>query len=139
MNTRQFSALNLQRAKRWHQGDITNWSVNDWLAAMGGEAGEALNAGKKHRRILSGFQQHGNVPASLAQAEEKIMEELADVVIYADLVASRLGRDLFDAIVKKFNAVSDREGFSEKIGPPPLQSDPRPPAPPKLGYRDDWG
>ena len=107
--------VNLERALRWHPNGLDEWSVNDWLAAMGGEAGEALNAGKKHRRILSGIQQGGNVPADLDDAVEKIMQELADTVIYADLVAQRLGRSLEDAIEKKFNAISEREGFPERI------------------------
>ena len=107
--------INKQRAGRWHKGGLDEWSVNDWLAAFGGEAGEALNAGKKHRRILSGLQQHGDVPAGLDDAEERIMEELADTVIYADLCASRLGKNLGEAIIRKFNAISEREGFPERI------------------------
>ena len=108
-------AVNLPRALRWHKGGLEEWSVNDWLAAMGGEAGEALNAGKKHRRLLGGVQQHGDVPAHLKAAEDRIMEELADTVIYADLVASRLGRSLDGAIVEKFNAISVRENFPERL------------------------
>ena len=108
--------INLERAKRWHKGGLDEWSVNDWLAAFGGEAGEALNAGKKHRRILGGIQQHGNVPVSERDAAANIMEELADTVIYADLVASRLGLNLADAIIHKFNAISKREGFPERLG-----------------------
>jgi len=103
------------RANRWHRGGLIEWSVNDWLAAFGGEAGEALNAGKKHRRILGGVRQHGNTPKDLADAEEKIMEELADAVIYADLVAQRLGLSLEAAVVMKFNAISEREGFPERL------------------------
>lgn len=106
---------NRTRAARWHNGDIKEWSVNDWLCAMAGEAGEACNAGKKHRRILSSIQQHGNIPLSLEEAEEKIMEELADTVIYADLVAQRMGKSLSAAIIKKFNAISIREGFPERL------------------------
>ena len=108
--------INLERAKRWHKGGLDEWSVNDWLAAFGGEAGEALNAGKKHRRILGGIQQHGNVPVSERDAAANIMEEVADTVIYADLVASRLGLNLADAIIHKFNAISKREGFPERLG-----------------------
>ncbi|MCE9618451.1 MAG: hypothetical protein K8R92_00900 [Planctomycetes bacterium] len=108
-------SVNVERAMRWHPGGLEDWSVNDWLLAFGGEAGEALNAGKKHRRILSSIQQHGNVPAGLQDAEEKIMEELADAVIYADLCAARLGKSLGEAVVKKFNAISVREGFPERI------------------------
>jgi NTP pyrophosphatase (non-canonical NTP hydrolase) len=109
------SRVNQARAKRWHNGDLDEWSVNDWLAAFGGEAGEALNAGKKHRRILSGLQQHGNVQTTEREAAQKIMEELADAVIYADLVATRLGLNLAQAIKAKFNAISDREGFPERL------------------------
>ena len=107
--------VSLQCALRWHPDGLAEWSVNDWLCAMGGEAGEALNEGKKHRRILSGMQQAGDVPAGLKEAEARIMEELADVVIYADLVATRLGASLSDAIVAKFNAISEREGFPERL------------------------
>lgn len=116
MTFEELSYVNRKRAERWHKGGLDEWSVNDWLAAFGGEAGEALNAGKKHRRILGGLQQHGNVPTDQRDAEEKIMEELADTVIYADLVASRLGLSLSEAVVKKFNAISQREGFPERLG-----------------------
>jgi NTP pyrophosphatase (non-canonical NTP hydrolase) len=112
----QLQTTNLSRATRWHKGGLEEWSINDWLVALGGEAGEACNAGKKHRRILSGLQQHGNVPTSLTEAEDKIMEELADTVTYADLIASRMGRSLADAIIRKFNAISEREGFPERLG-----------------------
>jgi len=109
------SQANLARAKRWHNGSIEEWSLNDWLCAMGGEAGEALNAGKKHRRILSTIQQHGDIPDDLRHAEDRIMEELADVVIYADLCAQRMGKSLANAIVNKFNSISIREGFPERL------------------------
>lgn len=118
MNDLTFDTLrgiNASRSKRWHPDGLNEWSVNDWLTAFGGEAGEALNKGKKHRRILSKMRQHGNVPTSLREAEDQIMEELADAVIYADLVATRLGRKLSDAIVVKFNAISEREGFPERL------------------------
>jgi NTP pyrophosphatase (non-canonical NTP hydrolase) len=107
--------VNVSRCLRWHPMGINEWSVNDWLTAFGGEAGEALNAGKKHRRILSGMQQGGNVPVNIGDAEDKIMEELADTVIYADLVASRMGMSLAAAVARKFNAISEREGFPERL------------------------
>ncbi len=116
LNLLELRNVNITRAVRWHQGGLEEWSVNDWLAAMGGEAGEALNAGKKHRRLIGNLQQHGNVPLSLAEAEERIMEELADTVIYADLTAARLGRSLACAIIRKFKAISEREGFPERLG-----------------------
>jgi NTP pyrophosphatase (non-canonical NTP hydrolase) len=114
-----FEALreaNASRALRWHPQGIEEWSLNDWLCAMAGEAGEACNAGKKHRRILSGLRQSGNVPSDLLDAEDRIMDELADTVIYSDLCAARMGRSLADWIIRKFNAISDREGFPERLG-----------------------
>jgi NTP pyrophosphatase (non-canonical NTP hydrolase) len=111
----QLSRQSESRCRRWHPEGIEDWSVNDWLCAMGGEAGEALNAGKKHRRILGKMQQHGNVPKSLEDATDKIMEELADTVIYAQLCAARLNRKLQVAIVAKFNSISVREGFPERL------------------------
>lgn len=115
----QFAEINLQRAKRWHDGDIAMWSVSDWLMAMAGEAGEACNAGKKLRRIE---EQIANLSAEPERqlsdkdtALDKIAEELADTVIYCDLVAARISRSLVAAIQEKFNAVSKRYGFPERL------------------------
>lgn len=115
----QFAEINEQRAKRWHDGDIAMWSVSDWLMAMAGEAGEACNAGKKLRRIeesISNLSAEADRQLSTRdQALDKIAEELADTVIYCDLVAARIGRPLVDAIRKKFNEVSERYGFPERL------------------------
>lgn len=119
MNSLSFKQLrkaNLKRAKRWHPKGLNDWSVNDWLVAFGGEAGEALNAGKKYRRIVSSVQQNGNVPANVKEAKENIMKEIADTLIYADLVAARLGMSLEDAIIEKFNEISIRENMPDRLG-----------------------
>ena len=108
-------AVNVARALRWHDGGLEEWSVNDWLTAFAGEAGEACNAGKKHKRILDNIQQHGRVYESEAEAMNAIVDELADTVIYADLVAARLGFSLSEAITRKFNAISERENFPERL------------------------
>lgn len=105
---------NRKRALRWH-GSLDEWSVNDWLVAFGGEAGEALNAGKKLHRIVTNMPQQGDVPDGYDDAVDRILDELADTVIYADLVAQRCGRRLSDAIIWKFNAISEREGFDERL------------------------
>jgi len=115
MTFTELSSTNLQRTQRWHHGGLAEWSVNDWLVALGGEAGEALNEGKKLRRIECAISQHGDAPEDIRQAHERIMDEIADVVIYADLIATRLGYRLEDAIVRKFNATSVREGFPERL------------------------
>lgn len=81
---------------------VNNWSPTDWACAMAGECGEACNFIKKLRR---------GEPISPAD----IGKELADVVIYADLLAQRLGLDLGDCVRDKFNEVSDRKHCSLKL------------------------
>ena len=63
---------------------------------MGGECGECLNFIKKMRR--------GDKIDS-----KDIAFELADIIIYADLLAARLDIDLDTAIVKKFNITSKKK------------------------------
>lgn len=76
---------------------IEEWSETDWACAMAGEAGEACNLVKKRRR-------GEDVPVSI------VAKELADAVIYADLLAERMGIDLGQAVRQKFNEVSRRKG-----------------------------
>ncbi len=78
---------------------LISWSPTDWACAMAGECGEACNLVKKMRRGET-------VP------DQEIAAELADLVIYADLLAARLGINLGEAIVRKFDAVSRRRGSS---------------------------
>lgn len=74
---------------------VQDWSPTDWACAMAGECGEACNLIKKQRR--------GD-----AVDVDDIADELADLVIYTDLLAARLGIDLGAAVRRKFNAVSER-------------------------------
>jgi len=74
---------------------VHEWSPTDWATAMAGECGEACNLVKKLRRG------EDINPRDIAH-------ELADLVIYADLLAARLDIDLGAAVVEKFNIVSDR-------------------------------
>lgn len=107
-----FLEINAQRAKRWHPSGIIEWSLADWLVAVGGELGEAMNVAKKIRRIEDNIvtQDHDHGALKLAFAEE-----LADVFCYLTLVAERASVDLNAAVTAKFNLVSDRYGFPEKL------------------------
>lgn len=93
---------------------LDNWSPTDWACAMAGEAGEACNVAKKMKRLVEGSNTAKD-PQSYAEFCVLMAEELADVVIYADLLAARLGIDLGEAIVSKFNKVSDRMGSDIKL------------------------
>lgn len=84
---------------------VVAWSPTDWATAMAGEVGEACNVVKKLRRIDSS-PQIGHAPVDALVAD--LAKELADTVIYADLLAARMGIDLGESVRAKFNEVSAR-------------------------------
>jgi NTP pyrophosphatase (non-canonical NTP hydrolase) len=89
-----------------HPGkDGEDWSLNDWMTAVTGEAGELANLLKKVRR--------GDF--TLEEKRGDIADELADVAIYLDILAMRCGVDLGRAIMSKFNRTSERVGSSIRI------------------------
>lgn len=93
---------------------LETWSPTDWACALGGEVGEALNLVKKLRRLEDGDKSY-NVGVDRDVIIAGIGNELADVVIYADLLATRLGLSLGDCVRNKFNEVSDRVGSDIKL------------------------
>ncbi len=70
-----------------------------WGCCLAGEAGEACNAAKKLE---------GGGTSEREGTPEHIALELADVVIYADLMAQHYGIDLGEAVRHKFNLGSNR-------------------------------
>lgn len=86
---------NVTRCEKYIKHRLTEWTAAEWSNAMAGECGEACNLTKKLRR------------GDKIDIKD-IGKELADVVCYADLLAAKLGIDLGDAIVEKFNEVSHR-------------------------------
>jgi NTP pyrophosphatase (non-canonical NTP hydrolase) len=95
------ATTNLARCEQVFHG-IDDWSPNDWATSLAGEVGELCNKLKKRRR-----------GETIADAE--IAEELADVVLYLDLLATRIGINLESAVRNKFNAVSDRKGSDIRL------------------------
>ena len=108
-----FSKRNKARALEWHPEGLGSWSVSDWAMAMAGEAGEICNAIKKLRRHEDGI--NDSRAQSKAAHIQDIGDEIADTVIYLDLLATRLGLNLEELLIRKFNAVSEREGFDIKL------------------------
>lgn len=76
---------------------------------LAGEVGEACNVMKKIERERLG------IAGSRASLED-LAEELADVVICADLVAMGEGIDLAAAVARKFNKTSEKVGLSTRMG-----------------------
>lgn len=89
---------------------LKNWTLNDWLVAVGGELGEAMNIAKKLKRgyDLTRGQTH-------QQLKDQLADELADVVCYLDLCATSQGINLGEAVASKFNRVSARVNSPERI------------------------
>lgn len=106
MTFEHFSETNRKRClKVFHP--IDSWTVAEWGVAVAGEAGEICNAIKKLRRLEDG-NNTAKDPQTREEAVQAIADEIADTIIYADLLATRLGINLDAAIVKKFNEVSKR-------------------------------
>lgn len=106
---------NLARCERWHPGfpQDDTWNLADWSNAMCGEAGELANVVKKIRRKQTGFV--GVLDGDMQDLLQKAADEVADVYLYLNLVAVKLGVDFQRAIVKKFNEVSELQGFPERL------------------------
>jgi NTP pyrophosphatase (non-canonical NTP hydrolase) len=79
----------------------SDWSPAEWLQAVVGEVGEYANLRKKIER--------GDMTEEEGKA--KLESELADIVIYLDLLAYRLGIDLGEAIMRTWNAKSEKLGI----------------------------
>lgn len=114
----RFSEINMQRANRWHNGAIRNWTASDWAVAVGGEAGELLNAVKKFRRVedrIQGADGDTPQPQDREAAVKAIAKEIGDVFAYLDILARFFGLRTWDCVRDTFNAISVREGMPERI------------------------
>lgn len=107
------SAVNRARCARWHDPDTEPWTGADWSNAMCGEAGEAANVVKKLRRHETRTSPAGD-PGEAA-LHRALADEIADVLLYLDLLANHYGLDLEACVVPKFNRVSERQGFPERL------------------------
>lgn len=110
----ELATVNAKRCKRWHDADTEQWSGADWSNAMCGEAGEAANVVKKLRRHETGTASAIDPPE--ATLRTALGHEIADVILYAFLLADHYGIDVEQAVIEKFNAVSDRQAFPEMLG-----------------------
>ena len=71
---------------------------------LAGEAGEACNVIKKLERERLGI-------AGSRDTVEHLAEELGDVIICVDMIATTYGIDLWEAVKAKFNATSRKGGM----------------------------
>lgn len=106
----EFRAANMARCVKWHPAGIESWSPSDWLTAVTGELGELASLLKMRNRERDGLP--GN---KFSPTDKQVADEIADVLTYLDLLAAVLGVNLGQAAVEKFNEVSERVGFPDRI------------------------
>lgn len=116
LDLRRFQDVNAARGRRWHHGDLSQWSPLEWAGAMAGEAGEACNVAKKLRRLaLSLPNRESGLQQSDADAlRVKLAREVADTMIYGLLIFSLLEIDASDVIAEVFDQKSVEYGFDER-------------------------
>lgn len=119
--SRRLSFAELRDANR--KRGVKVWSLRDWALAMIGEAGEVCKVVKKLQRIdIDDPATHeSEAPYLLAD----LADELADVVIYADLLADRAGINLAAAVADKFNRDSVELALDTMLPQPAVLAVPR--------------
>jgi NTP pyrophosphatase (non-canonical NTP hydrolase) len=116
--------VNVLRCLHGFKHTLESWSVAEWTNALCGEAGEAANIAKKmirHRDQVAG---NKGADTDLSALREKLGRELADVVIYADLVAASQGLDLGECVRDTFNRKSEELGVPHRLYADPPASKP---------------
>lgn len=97
---------NSKGARAHTKDDGSDWTPAQWLQAVTGELGEYANLRKKYER--------GDI--TLAEFQKNARKELADIVCYLDILAFQLDINLGNAVVEKFNEISERVGSPVYIG-----------------------
>ena len=117
---RELRAANKARQLEW-DGDH-EFSELFFSNALGGEGGELAEVvlkliiaiGKVENIVKKRERGRLGLPGSTATMEE-LAHELCDVLMYADLLANKVGIELDVAIIDKFNYVSNKYGMKTKL------------------------
>ncbi len=123
MTLRQLRYANMHRHAEWwaKQGGGKEETLHVSLSFRGnelaGEVGEACNVIKKMEREMLGLR-------GSRATKKQLADELADVLICVDLIAMDQDIDLGDAVIRKFNATSDKYELRTKMTEPGAHSDP---------------
>lgn len=93
---------NVKRCINSFKHSLDDWSEMEWGCAAAGEMGELCNLLKKRKR-------GEDIPL------KAVMDEIADVIIYLDLLAAKLGLHLSGPIREKFNETSEKKGSDIRL------------------------
>ena len=102
----------LTDANNIRQGHWPGYEKADLLfraVEFGGEAGEVLDAVKKLARAQRAIA--GNNGKSMDDLRQAVMEEIGDVMITLDMLATDLGIKIEDCVPMKFNMTSRKVGI----------------------------
>lgn len=102
LDLKKFRELSVKRAKEGFK-TYDNVPVTFFTTALAGELGELCNLIKKLERAKFGGLDAGTNHKAKDISKELLAEELGGTFIYLDLLASLLGIDLEEAIIKTFN------------------------------------
>ena len=106
MELSKLREMTIKRQKEW-AGDV-ELSLSYRSNELAGEVGELCNCIKKLERERMGM-------VGSRVSKESIAQEIADVIITADLLASALDIDLDKAVPDKFNYTSSKYGLKTKF------------------------
>ena len=132
----QLTRVSAERRDIWHPADTTEWTGADWSNATMGEVGELVEV-IELLAISSSLTRHGGIAANLVKKIRRhetnlgeripkdellaeLSKEMANVVGYLVVLADYYDIDLGDAVASKFNEVSVREGFPQRL---PVKAD----------------
>lgn len=102
---------NLTRLEKYGHGalhDPNGWGPMQWGCAAAGEMGELCNLLKKYERQAPTDPKPDDLCIEIAK-------EIADVIIYLDILAAYFQFDLTRIIQTKFNRDSKKRGFPERL------------------------
>lgn len=102
LKTGNLRQANIERNKEWSGGEPLPLEFRG--LELAGECGEACNVIKKLSREKRGM------PGSRATKQD-LANEMADVIIAADLVMMDAEIDLFECVTRKFNETTRKHGF----------------------------
>lgn len=100
-----FQAINKTRCEEKFHPQCADWLPMGWPLAIAGEAGELCNLIKKCVRGDFTFESQ----------RVAILKELADVIIYCDLMISAMDANTGEVVAAKFDEVSKRVGFTKRL------------------------
>ena len=112
LDLQKFREINTQRAVEGFKC-YQNVPITFWTTALAGEIGELCNMIKKLERVAHGGIDGGSSYTAATIDKEMLEDEIGGIFIYLDLLASLQGISLEEAIIKTFNAKSQKYGMSQ--------------------------